>query len=523
MKPPQSSKFMISSETSRRLPTNRVSTASRRRVQTLNALLALLALLPIGLLWYGLRQDQNATRMVVDANRSGSLRYKSLWIHAMTNPETGARVLVQKSSGNLGSWQAVWSDMTAIRKTLRADYPGPVATTDAAWAAFDGSLQRFGKVDWQTAESLRIAADKQTQSIVAQALRQRNDSDTVLVLGMLSVLVSVLVGLSLLRKLRHAETRLSHEHAFMEAVLQTAGALVVVVDPDGHIVRFNRACEQLTGYTESEAVGKIPWEFLIPLDEVGGVLGVFGQLRSGQYPNRFENQWLTRSGGRRRIAWTNTALTNAEGVVDFVIGTGIDITERHDAEQRLSEANVRLETLSLQDGLTGLGNRRALDARLASACEEAARYGHPLSLLLLDVDHFKRFNDVHGHLAGDDVLKGVADFLQQAVRASDFVARYGGEEFVVVLPQTQSADALALAQRICQEMEAAALSPLRAVTTSIGVATWTAVMDCPDDLLAAADHALYFGKKRRNIAVHIDTVIEMAGEIPDDNHEVIQK
>lgn len=139
------------------------------------------------------------------------------------------------------------------------------------------------------------------------------------------------------------EEALDKERNFVSAILDTAGALVVVLDVKGRIVRFNRACEQTTGYTAAEVLGKSLWDvFLIP-EEVDFVKGVFKELRSGQFPNQAENYWLAKDGSQRLIAWCNSALLDEKGSVEFIIGTGIDITEhrRMEAELQQSEQKYR--------------------------------------------------------------------------------------------------------------------------------------------------------------------------------------
>jgi PAS domain S-box-containing protein len=140
----------------------------------------------------------------------------------------------------------------------------------------------------------------------------------------------------------------AEERDFISAALDTAGALVVVLDRQGRIVRFNRACERTTGYSFNEVKGKLLWEsFLVP-EEVEPVKAVFEELRAGQFPNEYENYWLTKDGRRRLIAWSNTALLGAEGAVEYVIGTGIDVADRKQAEEALRMAHDELRVRVLE-------------------------------------------------------------------------------------------------------------------------------------------------------------------------------
>lgn len=129
-----------------------------------------------------------------------------------------------------------------------------------------------------------------------------------------------------------AEATLRRERDLSEAILRTAGSLILVLDRRGHIVRFNRACEELTGYRLAEVGGQPFWELLLLPAEAVRVRAVFAELRAGRYPNTHENHWVTRDGRHRLITWANTALLGAAGEVEYVIATGIDITAQRLAE-----------------------------------------------------------------------------------------------------------------------------------------------------------------------------------------------
>ncbi len=144
---------------------------------------------------------------------------------------------------------------------------------------------------------------------------------------------------------RRADQALQKERDFVSAVLDTAGVLVIVLDRDGRIVRFNRACERISGYSAAEVAGKRALEFLLAPEEVERISAVFAELRDGQFPNQAENYWVARSGERRLIAWANTALLGHNGVVEYVIGTGIDITDRRRAEQGIRDSDSRLRCI----------------------------------------------------------------------------------------------------------------------------------------------------------------------------------
>ncbi|OQX53413.1 MAG: hypothetical protein B5M48_03455 [Candidatus Omnitrophica bacterium 4484_213] len=148
------------------------------------------------------------------------------------------------------------------------------------------------------------------------------------------------------------------------------------------------------------------------------------------------------------------------------------------------------QEMAIIDGLTGLYNRRHLDEMLTREIERARRYRQPLALLMMDIDDFKKYNDTHGHLAGDKLLKDLAKLLLNAVRAADMIFRYGGEEFVVVLPHTFKQEAVEVAKRILN-LDKRKLP----ATISIGLAYFLDEVLSKDELIAQADSALYQAKR----------------------------
>lgn len=163
------------------------------------------------------------------------------------------------------------------------------------------------------------------------------------------------------------------------------------------------------------------------------------------------------------------------------------------ATRELEEANKKLSALATTDGLTGIKNHRAFKETMASEFERSRRYSHSLCVILLDVDHFKTFNDTYGHPAGDVVLKQVAQLLNSSARESDFVARYGGEEFALMLPETTTDGALFVAERIRKSI---ADHPwgLRSITVSVGVSLINDKTKDYSELIDSADKALYSSK-----------------------------
>lgn len=173
--------------------------------------------------------------------------------------------------------------------------------------------------------------------------------------------------------------------------------------------------------------------------------------------------------------------------------------ELRGAMDELEQANLRLQALTMQDGLTGIYNRRYFDDKLLAEWQRAVRNRESLALLLIDIDHFKDFNDRHGHLAGDECLRRVAQVIRSTItRPSDAAARYGGEEFAVVLPDTTAEGAVHVAENIRQSLQQVRVSleaGVAQVSVSIGAAAMTpSDSHSPQDLVASADQALYQAK-----------------------------
>ncbi len=194
-----------------------------------------------------------------------------------------------------------------------------------------------------------------------------------------------------------------------------------------------------------------------------------------------------------------TSLTAADvEFADDVVKAAVSAIQRAQMMESTRADNERLEVLALTDALTQTLNRRALMERLESELDRARRYSLTLSLLMVDLDHFKAVNDTFGHLAGDEALRGVARVLQREARSVDVVARYGGEEFVVILPETGEDGAVKVAERIrarVAEQPSEGIAAMPSVTVSVGVATVLSTrIQAPEELIALADEALYRAK-----------------------------
>ncbi|MCB2175402.1 MAG: diguanylate cyclase [Actinomycetales bacterium] len=285
----------------------------------------------------------------------------------------------------------------------------------------------------------------------------------------------------------------------LASVLDAIGDGVYVVDPRRHITYWNSGAERLTGYTPAEAVGRWCGDGMLNhVDEVGeSICGTRCPLQE------------TMNDGERRecrvylhhkdgyvvpVRVAATPVRDAAGTITGAVEVFVDDTEQRQARRQADQ----LATLALTDHLSGLGNRAYLDRVLEERLRAARGAGGTFGVLFVDVDHFKRVNDEHGHAVGDRLIRVLGTTLARNVRPGDQVARYGGEEFVVVANATGVADLVTLAERLRMLIRQSGVSVPEGrvgVTVSVGVAmaaagdTAAMVLDRADRRLLAAKRA----------------------------------
>lgn len=221
------------------------------------------------------------------------------------------------------------------------------------------------------------------------------------------------------------------------------------------------------------------------VDESGIPAGVY----VWEFQNTVNKRWYQCRD--KAIRWVDDRLVRIE------IAT--DITQRKLAEEELKAAIQRAEELANRDELTGLNNRRAFFELGNRSFKQAVRFRHNISVIMMDIDHFKKINDTYGHSIGDRVLQAIAEPLQKLVREIDIVARMGGEEFAFILPETELDEAIHFAERLRSEIEKVTIQSYNhtiSVTASLGVATSTVNDGNLETLLTKADDALYVAKKK---------------------------
>ncbi len=287
----------------------------------------------------------------------------------------------------------------------------------------------------------------------------------------------------MISELLKSYTGLKNEKDKLRTLILSAREGIIVTDKEGAIVLVNDAAEELlekpAAQIEREGFSQL---FDDPKVMASLLLGTTGDVLA---PLSYKN---------RLLAVEAETIRDPDGAP---LGSACLIRDVSN-QKRLED---ELRQISVTDPLTGVYNRRHFDHVLASEFKRAQRYGTPLSLIICDIDHFKRVNDTHGHERGDQVLKGVALRLQRSLRDSDHCCRYGGEEFCLLLPSSPCAGALKVADRIRRTIESATIDGLK-VTMSFGVASvQESVVSNASDLVRRADEALYAAKAAGRNAV----------------------
>src|SRR5690349_6984206 len=265
---------------------------------------------------------------------------------------------------------------------------------------------------------------------------------------------------------------------------------VFVVDRDNQIVFVSDACQALLGYRADELTGTPITDYMHP-DDLAKTRASIVRVMNGQPHFDFRNRYIRKDGGIVHILWA--AFWSEE--VGARIGVARNVTALWQAEEEL-------RFLAHHDPLTGLANRALFNDRLDAALRAARRHDSSLALLFLDINDFKGINDVHGHAAGDQVLRMIARRLQGCVRETDTVARMGGDEFTVLLTDIQSQGDVC--EKVAQILAVMAEPPdadsfvLTMPSCSIGIACYPADGEDADTLLSHADDDMYRIKRQRS-------------------------
>ena len=299
--------------------------------------------------------------------------------------------------------------------------------------------------------------------------------------------------------------RLAHELRLYEAAFEAAANGIVITDAEDVIQFANPAFCTLTGYDVEDLIGRSTK--MLRSDEHDDAFydDIHATLRLGRV-------WIglvatRRSDGTHYIEErTVTPVRRADGAIGWFVTIGRDVTERVDDERFREDLVRQLRDAASTDPLTGVANRRRFFDLARRAVGRAQRRDENLSVIMFDLDHFKRINDTHGHMVGDEVLKETVRICSSTLRTDDIIARFGGEEFIILLPNTSLAAASVVAERMRETLEATAITtasgPVK-VTLSAGVSTLGEQSPTIDRMIRCADDGLYDAKRAgRNRVSH---------------------
>lgn len=287
-------------------------------------------------------------------------------------------------------------------------------------------------------------------------------------------------------ELRRAYDGMQREQDKLTTIIRSAKEAIIVADANDRVTLVNPSAETLLGKSVKDITRG---RFVDALDDA-----------------ELMNRLLDDPAGDAEIFWRGELILSAQASrikADDGHMAGSAALIRDITVEKTLEGELR--RLSTTDGLTGLYNRRFLDDTLQKELARARRYTRPLSILMIDVDHFKKFNDRHGHEMGDRVLKAVTTAMQTTLRQQDFACRYGGEEFLGILPDTGSAGAFDAAERVRLAIAALSIDGL-SVTASLGCASFPEIaVEAAEALVEKADAALYEAKRQgRNRSIRAD-------------------
>jgi diguanylate cyclase (GGDEF)-like protein/PAS domain S-box-containing protein len=330
-----------------------------------------------------------------------------------------------------------------------------------------------------------------------------------------------------LKEIRTEVEALEKEIRLQRSILEVLQEPFLILDPKGNFLKVNPKGMDMLGYPPEE-LQQMVFIDVVPLEDLHQVREGFEEMGQGKEV-RFRTQVTSRLGERIPVVFFGTLKEDIFFIILRDLRERIGIEEEFEKtkkefmekirerdlyarelqvirdlyKEKLKEIEMMKEEairLSYTDDLTGIYNHRFFIEQLTLEVERQKRYPTPLSLLMIDIDYFKHYNDNNGHLAGDQVLKAIAILIQHGVRQSDIVARYGGEEFSAILINTGREEALEIAERVRRNVADTRFpnenaQPNKDLTVSVGVATFSSSISTLTDLIREADHALYQAKK----------------------------
>ena len=313
---------------------------------------------------------------------------------------------------------------------------------------------------------------------------ERQIKVTIIVIFIMVFFLSLAMAAFVLNRIKEAENKAGAAQKYARYIVDSSLDMIIAVDTERRIIEFNKAAEEVFGYRKDEIVGKNIELLYRDAEENAKVRN--SMLSSGRFVGEIIN--IKKNRELFPALLSASVIKDPEGKPTGFMGVSRDITERKIIEEEL-KASATL------DKLTGIYNRRKLESLLESELERAARYGSQLSLIMIDVDFFKKINDTYGHLAGDDVLRALSVVVKDNIRKADFFGRWGGEEFLILAPETAGEETSELAEKIRRLIETHPFENVGGVTISCGI-TQFQENDGLDTFIKRADDALYRAKNQ---------------------------
>ncbi|NWF76000.1 MAG: diguanylate cyclase [Nitrospirae bacterium] len=299
----------------------------------------------------------------------------------------------------------------------------------------------------------------------------------------------------MLEELNRADMLLRESEEKFRDIFKNANDMIQIVDAEGRFLDVNRKWCETLGYTKEEAM-QMRFTDIVRKDQIPHCIETFKRVVNGESIEHMETVYISKDG---REIYVEGSINPSFKGNKFSICRGImrDITIRKQMEKRL-------EHLAVTDTLTNTYNRTKFDEVIKKEISRVKRYSHPLSLIMFDVDHFKRINDTHGHIYGDYVLKTLTNIVKENMRETDYLIRWGGEEFIILSPNTDLNNAKVLSERIRKAVEEYSFEKNQKVTVSFGVTEFRQY-DIEDTFVKRADDALYKAKEagRNRVEVSI--------------------
>ncbi len=312
----------------------------------------------------------------------------------------------------------------------------------------------------------------------------------------------------LVTKLKHKVQESDKALSSLENIMESIADGVVVIDKNYTIIQANSSAENFSGVEKKELIGRKCYEMAhhrsSPCEGPNIICPHYQLFQRGENLVKVLHTHVDVRGDERHVEINASPIKDSKGRIFAMVETYRDIMEKYSDDElvklvkRLNDAQTHLKHMAITDDLTGLHNRRYIVERLDEEFERARRSGHPLSLIMLDIDRFKQINDTYGHLFGDVVLRVIAVRLKSSIRKHDIVGRVGGEEFLVICPDSLLADTLVVAERIRKVINEENISDGTQqvkVALSAGVTIIQGSDVSSDRIFSRADSALYKAKE----------------------------